>query len=114
MPSVFSPSLSVPLGCVFSCSHCAGTIGAVGNNGKGVVGVCQSGVKIISMKFIGPRGGYDSNAILALDYLLELKTQYNLNLVATSNSWWVTGSASLEESFTEDIPPLGIAAAPAP
>jgi hypothetical protein len=70
-----------------ACSHCAGTIGAVGNNGQGVVGVCQSGLKIISTKFLGANGGTTSGAISALNYLLDLKTRYNLNLVATSNSW---------------------------
>jgi hypothetical protein len=33
----------------------AGTIGARGNNGVGVVGVCQRGVKIIPSKFMGTR-----------------------------------------------------------
>jgi len=71
------------------CSHCAGTIGAVGNNGQGVVGVCQSGLKIISTKFLGGTGGSGSTAgaINAMNYLLNLKTQRGVNLVATSNSW---------------------------
>jgi hypothetical protein len=64
----------------------AGTIGAVGNNGEGVVGVCQRGVKIIPAKFLGPYGGYTSDAVAALYYLLDLKTYANVNLVATSNS----------------------------
>lgn len=69
------------------CSHVAGTIGAVGNNNVGVVGVCQHGIKLISAKFLGKRGGTTAGAISALDYLLDLKTRHNLNLVATSNSW---------------------------
>ena len=66
----------------------AGTIGAEGNNGIGVVGVCQRGVKIIPAKFLnGPDGtGYTSNAVAALYYFLDLKIRHNLNLVATSNS----------------------------
>jgi hypothetical protein len=35
----------------------AGTIGAQGDNGVGVVGVCQRGVKIIPAKFMGTRCG---------------------------------------------------------
>ena len=72
-----------------ACSHVAGTIGAVGNNGQGVVGVCQSGVKLISTKFLGGSGGSGSTsgAVAALYYLLDLKTRHNLNMVATSNSW---------------------------
>jgi len=34
-------------------THVSGTIGGVGNNGQGVVGVCHN-VKIISGKFLGP------------------------------------------------------------
>jgi hypothetical protein len=70
-----------------SSSHVAGTIGGVGNNGAGVVGVCQRGISMISAKFIGPASGLTLDAVLALDYLLDLKNRHNLNLVATSNSW---------------------------
>ncbi len=35
-------------------THCAGTVGAVGDNGVGVVGVCPD-VKIMPVKWIGPR-----------------------------------------------------------
>ncbi|WIA21831.1 hypothetical protein OEZ85_004207 [Tetradesmus obliquus] len=70
-------------------THVAGTIGAQGNNGVGVVGVCQRGVKIIPVKFMGTssRSGTISDAAAALWYLLDLKSRYNLNLVATQNSW---------------------------
>ncbi|WIA33100.1 hypothetical protein OEZ86_006254 [Tetradesmus obliquus] len=69
-------------------THVAGTIGAVGNNGQGVSGVCQSGLKMISAKFLGADGsGTTARAVRALRYLRDLKKRYNLNLVATSNSW---------------------------
>lgn len=74
--------------------HAAGTIGGIANNGKGVVGVCQSGIKLISAKFLGSSGGYISDAVLAMDYLYDLKTRYGLNLVATSNSWGGGGYSS--------------------
>jgi subtilisin family serine protease len=67
-------------------THVAGTIGATGNNGVGVVGVCQRGVKIIPAKFLGADGGSTAGAVNALYYLLDLKNRYNLNMVATSNS----------------------------
>ena len=38
-------------------THVSGTIAGVGGNGKGVAGVCWSGVKLISGKFLGRRGG---------------------------------------------------------
>jgi subtilisin family serine protease len=71
-------------------THVAGTIGALGND-QGVVGVSElyhSKVEIITAKFLGPNGGYTSNAIKALDYLMDLKKTRGIsNLVLTSNSW---------------------------
>ncbi|MBJ7399106.1 S8 family peptidase, partial [Mycolicibacterium sp.] len=67
-------------------THVAGTIGAVGGNGTGVAGVNWN-VKIIPAKFLGPYGGYISDAVAALDYLVDLKNRYHINLVAASNSW---------------------------
>lgn len=49
-------------------THVAGTIGAVGNNGVGVVGVTWN-TQIASLKFLDANGsGYTSNAILAINY----------------------------------------------
>ena len=67
-------------------THVSGTIGAVGYNATGVAGIC-SAVKIISAKFLGPAGGTTEDAILAVDYITDLKTQHDLNIVATNNSW---------------------------
>ena len=67
-------------------THVAGTIGAVGGNGKGVAGVCWN-VKLINAKFLGTSGGTTANAIKAVDYFTNLKTIHKLNLVATNNSW---------------------------
>jgi subtilisin family serine protease len=67
-------------------THVAGTIGAVGGNGKGVAGVCWN-VKLIAAKFLGRAGGTTANAIKAVDYITDLKTRHGLNIVATNNSW---------------------------
>lgn len=67
-------------------THVAGTIAGQGGNGKGVAGVCWS-ARLISAKFLGRRGGTTANAILAVDYLTDLKTRQGLNIVATNNSW---------------------------
>ncbi len=49
-------------------THCAGTVGAVGNNGKGITGVAWS-VKLMAVKFLtSSGGGTTSDAILAIDY----------------------------------------------
>jgi subtilisin family serine protease len=81
-------------------THVAGTIGGVGGNGKGVAGVCWSGIKMISAKFLGRRGGTTANAIKAVDYITGLKTRHGLNIVATNNSWGGGGySKALEDAI---------------
>ncbi|GIU73513.1 MAG: hypothetical protein KatS3mg004_0600 [Bryobacteraceae bacterium] len=67
-------------------THVAGTIGAVGGNGKGVAGVVWN-VKLITAKFLGRRGGTTANAVKAVDYMTDLKLRHGLNIVATNNSW---------------------------
>ncbi|MBH9554334.1 S8 family peptidase [Inhella gelatinilytica] len=81
-------------------THVAGTIGGMGGNGKGVAGVCWSGIKMISAKFLGGRGGTTANAIAAVDYITDLKTRHNLNIVATNNSWGGGGfSQALQDAI---------------
>lgn len=75
-------------------THVAGTIGAVGNNGKGVAGVCWN-VKMISCKFLGTAGGTLSNAIKAIDYITDMKNRHSMNIVATNNSWGGGGYSTL-------------------
>jgi len=48
-------------------THVAGTIAAVGNNDTGVVGVNWQ-AQVMVLKFIGPLGGYTSDAIAAIEY----------------------------------------------
>jgi len=49
-------------------THVAGTIGAVGNNGIGIVGVCPT-ARIMPLKFLDGDGvGATSNAIRAIDF----------------------------------------------
>ncbi len=63
-------------------THCAGTIGAVGNNGIGVVGVNWT-VKIMPVKFLGAGGsGYTSGAISSIQYALTIP-----GVRVMSNSW---------------------------
>jgi len=80
-------------------THVAGTIGAVGGNGIGVAGVCWK-IKLINAKFLGATGGRLSDAVLAIDYLTNLKKKYNLNLVATNNSW---GGGGYSQSLYDAI-----------
>jgi subtilisin family serine protease len=80
-------------------THVAGTIGAKGGNGVGVVGVCWN-VKIIAAKFLGNKGGTTANAIKAVDYMTDLKTRHGLNIVATNNSW---GGGSFSQGLYDAI-----------
>jgi hypothetical protein len=80
-------------------THVSGTIGAVGNNATGVAGVCSK-VRIISAKFLGPQGGTTDDAVLAIDYITDLKTRHGLNIVATNNSWGGGGfSQALQDAI---------------
>lgn len=74
-------------------THVSGTIGGIGGNGAGVAGVNWA-VTIVSAKFLGPSGGYTSDAARGIDYLTALKVNKGLNIVATSNSWGGGGSSS--------------------
>jgi subtilisin family serine protease len=80
-------------------THVAGTIGAVGSNWVGVAGVCWN-VKLMSGKFLGSQGGSTANAIKAVDYFTDLKTQHELNIVATSNLW---GSGGYSQALKDAI-----------
>ena len=80
-------------------THVSGTIGGRGLN-NGVTGVSPN-VKIISAKFLGPTDGSTSGAIDAIDYLVNLKNQYEkdpltgANIVAINNSWGGDGRSQL-------------------
>ena len=70
-------------------THVSGTIGAIGNNTVGVVGVNWN-VKIGHCKFLNDSGsGYTSDAIECLQYILALKQTGNPanDVIATNNSW---------------------------
>ncbi len=75
-------------------THTCGTIGAVGNNGIGVVGVAWN-VKILPIKFIGPSGGSLADAAAALAYARQM------GATITSNSWGYSGGPdkALEDAF---------------
>lgn len=73
-------------------THVAGTIGAVANNGRGVVGVAWD-VRLMALKFLAANGsGFTSDAIECLDYATSMKLS-GVNLVLTSNSWGGTGQS---------------------
>jgi subtilisin family serine protease len=77
-------------------THTAGTIGAVGGNGKGVSGVTQR-VSLMALKFLSGEGsGTTADAIRAIDYAVEHGAK------VLSNSWGGKGddnNAALKEAI---------------
>ena len=51
-------------------THCAGTIGARGDNGKGLTGVAWK-LKLMAGRFLGPNGGTTSDGIRVINYARE-------------------------------------------
>jgi hypothetical protein len=80
-------------------THVSGTIGARGNNARGVAGVNWQ-VKILACKFLTASGsGATSDAIDCLDYLAVMKDR-GVNIVATNNSW---GGGSFSQALLDAI-----------
>ncbi len=78
-------------------THVSGTIAASADN-TGVIGAAP-GVKIMPLKFLGPGGGYDSQAILAIDYA---KAQ---GVKLANNSW---GGGSYSQALYDAIKNSGM------
>jgi subtilisin family serine protease len=80
-------------------THCAGVIGAEGNNDEGIAGINWN-VQIMPLKFLG-RGGFGStkNAIESINYAVDRK-QKGVNVRVISASWGSTlYSNALEDSI---------------
>lgn len=62
-------------------THCAGIIGAAGNNGIGITGTCWN-VRIMALKYLDSGGrGWASDAIQCIQYAIKMNTN------VMSNSW---------------------------
>ncbi len=80
-------------------THVAGTIGAIGNNAVGVVGVAWN-VKMMGLKFLDSSGsGSLGNAIKAIDYMVMMKNR-GVNVRVANNSW---GGGSYAQPLFESI-----------
>ncbi len=69
-------------------THCAGTIGAVGNNGKGITGVAWD-VNIMALKYASGRKGEIINAIKCINYAIKQKAHI------INASWGFTGHENI-------------------
>lgn len=80
-------------------THCAGVVGAVGNNELGVVGVNWK-VRIMALKFLDSAGaGYSDEAIRVMEYAVAMKRK-GVNLRVLSNSW---GGGSYQQAIFDAI-----------
>ncbi len=75
-------------------SHCSGTIGATGNDGKGIVGVAWN-VRIMAVKFLSASGsGSLDGALKGIDYATKMGAKI------MSNSW---GGGGYSETLKQAI-----------
>jgi len=80
-------------------THCAGTIGALGNNDAGVAGVNWN-VKIMNLKFLNAQNmGSTADAVEAISYATMMR-QRGVNIVLTSNSW---GGTAFSQTLMDAI-----------
>lgn len=84
-------------------THCAGVIGAEGNNGIGIAGINWE-VQIMPLKFLGRSGfGSTKNAIEAINYAVDRKKK-GVNVRIISASW---GSTSRSKALGDAIKAAG-------
>lgn len=100
----FNNSGTIPAGS--HATHVAGTIGAFGNNGTGVVGVNWQ-VKLMSLRFISGGSGDDVDAIRACTYAKQMHDLWissggtqGANVRVLNNSY---GSTGFTQSFLDVI-----------
>ena len=80
-------------------THCAGVIGAEGDNNEGIAGINWH-IQIMPLKFLG-KGGFGStkNAIEAINYAIDRKSK-GVNVRVISASWGSTSrSKALEDAI---------------
>ena len=80
-------------------THCAGIIGAKGDNGTGIAGINWD-VRLMALKFLDANGrGTLNDALECIDYAIAMK-QRGVNVRVLSNSWGGGGySRALEEAI---------------
>ena len=80
-------------------THCAGSIGAVGNNGQGISGLNWN-VKLMGLRFLdGSGSGTTENAVRAIEYAVRMKNA-GVNLRVLSNSW---GGSDFSQALQDTI-----------
>ena len=79
-------------------THCAGIVGAAGNNGKGVTGVNWK-VRLMALKFISQQGeGTTAGAVECFNYVVMMK-QRGVNVRVTNNSYGGDDDFALKDAM---------------
>jgi len=84
-------------------SHCAGIIGAEGNNGIGIAGVAWS-VRIMALRFMDADGGWTSDAVDCLEYAIMMKEDFGHNVRVVNASF---GGAEYSQAEYDAIQAAG-------
>lgn len=82
-------------------THCAGLLGAVGNNGIGVSGVAWSGVQIMALRFIDGTGSI-SDSIRCIDYAIA-KGATVINASYGSSSFSTSESSAIQRAANAKV-----------
>jgi uncharacterized repeat protein (TIGR01451 family) len=95
-------------------THVAGTIGAQGNNGLGVVGVNWQ-VGLMSLKFLGPDGGSSADVVRSYGYAKMMRDRWvssngtqGANIRVTNNSYGGGGYSQAEADAIQAMGSSGI------
>ncbi|THB79146.1 MAG: hypothetical protein D3926_11395, partial [Desulfobacteraceae bacterium] len=85
-------------------THTVGTIAAVANNSTGVAGVMWN-AKIMALKFLGADGSGDTaDSIELIEYMIDMKLNHGVNIVASNNSW---GGGGFSQALSDAIGSAG-------
>jgi subtilisin family serine protease len=87
-------------------THVSGTIGALGNNGQGVVGVNWT-TRLMGIKFLDFSGyGYIADAVNAIEFAIQAKNAFGAaaDVRVLSNSW---GGGGFSQALLDEIKRAG-------
>ena len=89
-------------------THVAGTMAARGNNGIGVAGVCWQAA-IMSLKITRPNGDIAfSDELEAFEYILAMKTRFQVNIVVANGSYGGGAENSIESDAIAELAKAGV------
>lgn len=87
-------------------THCAGTIAAISDNGKGITGI--SDAKLMALKIFDDNGKTSNSVIIkAMNYIIQAKNA-GVNIVGVNCSWGGGSSGSVLPALVERIGQMGV------